>query len=67
MGVGRNFSSGDNVDISLILFQVEDDAMQMDLCKTLYPFYQRSRGPGAGHFRWNRSCFQTLAGAGDGG
>jgi len=23
--------------------------------------------PGAGHFRWNRSCFLNLAGAGAGG
>jgi len=39
MGVRRNFSRGGTVDISLILFQVANDAMQMDLHKTLYPFY----------------------------
>jgi len=35
MGLRRNFSRGSNVDISLILFQVANDAMQMDLQKTL--------------------------------
>jgi len=35
MGVRRNFSRGDNVDISLILFQVANNAMQMDLRKRL--------------------------------
>jgi len=28
-----------NVDISLIFFQIANDAMQMDLHKTLYPFH----------------------------
>jgi len=38
MGVRRYFSRRGNVDISLILFQVVKDAMQIDLHKTLYPF-----------------------------
>ena len=39
MGVRRNFSRGGNVDISRILFEIANDAMQMDLHKMLYPFY----------------------------
>jgi len=39
MGVHRNFSRGDNADVLLILFQVAKDAAQMDVHKTLYPFY----------------------------
>jgi len=40
MGVHINFFQGGcNVDISLILFQIANDAMQMDLHKMLYPFY----------------------------
>jgi len=31
------FPGGSNVDISLIIFQVAKDAMQMDFHKTLYP------------------------------
>jgi len=38
MGVHRNFSRGDNVDFAY-LFLVADDAMQMDVHETLYPFY----------------------------
>jgi len=34
----EHFPGAGNVDISLILFQVANDAMQMDLHKTLYPF-----------------------------
>jgi len=45
MGVSRNFSRGGNVDISLILFQVADDAMQMDFHKKLYPFYITKKIP----------------------
>jgi len=39
MGVRRNFSRGEQRLYLLILFQVANDAMQMDLHKTLYPFY----------------------------
>jgi len=45
MGVRRNFSGGCNVDILLILIQVANDAMQMDLHKTLYPFYTTEKLP----------------------
>jgi len=45
MGVRRNFSTGSNADISLILFQVANDAMQMYLQKTLYPFYTTKKFP----------------------
>jgi len=38
MGVHRNFSRWGNVDISLILFQVTDDAMQMDFSQNALPF-----------------------------
>jgi len=38
MGVRRNFSTGGNFDILPVLFQVADDAVQMDIHKTLYPF-----------------------------
>jgi len=39
MGVRRDFSrGGGNVDISLILFQIANDAMEMDIYKMLYPF-----------------------------
>jgi len=34
MGVHRNLSRGVTVDISLILYQVANDEMQMDLYKT---------------------------------
>jgi len=34
-----------NVDISLVLFQVANDAMQMDLHKTLYPLYTTKKFP----------------------
>jgi len=45
MGVSRNFSGGGNVDISLILFHVAKDAMQMDFHKTIYPFYTTKKIP----------------------
>jgi len=45
MGVRRKFSRGVNVDISLSLFQVANDAMQMDLHKTPYPFYTTKKIP----------------------
>jgi len=45
MGVRRNLSRGSNVDISLILFQVPNDATQMDLHKTPYVFYTTNKIP----------------------
>jgi len=39
------FPGGGNVDISVILFQVAEDAMQMDLHTTLYPFYTTKKIP----------------------
>jgi len=45
MGVRRNFSRGGNVDILLVHIPVANDAMQMDLHKTLYPFYTREKIP----------------------
>jgi len=45
MGVRRNFLGGGNVDILLLLIQVANEAMQMDLHKTLYPFYTTEKIP----------------------
>jgi len=45
MGVHRNFCRGGNVNISLVLFQVANDAMQMDFHKTLYPFFTTKKIP----------------------
>jgi len=39
MGVRRNFSRGWQRRNFAYPFQVADDAMQMDVHKTLYPFY----------------------------
>jgi len=41
-GPQKFFQGGGNVDISLIFFQIANDAMQMDLHKMLYPFYTAS-------------------------
>jgi len=35
----QKFFQRRNVEILLIFFQVADDALQMDVHKTLYPFY----------------------------
>jgi len=46
MGVRRNFSrGGGNINISLIFFQVANDAMQMDLHERLYLFYTKENSP----------------------
>jgi len=69
MGVRRNFSRGDNVDISLILFQVANNAMQMDLRKRLSLLFlhhkenspMKARAPFAFFeivFRWSCRLFQ---------
>jgi len=39
MGLRRNFSKGGGHVEIYYAFQVADDAMQMDVHKTLYPFY----------------------------
>jgi len=39
MGVRRNFSRGGQHQNFAYQFQVADDTMQMDVHKTLYPFY----------------------------
>jgi len=39
MGVRSKFSSGDQRRKFAYAFQVADDAMQMDVHKTHYPFY----------------------------
>jgi len=39
------FPGGGNVDISLVLFQVADDRMQMDFHKTLYSFCTTKKIP----------------------
>jgi len=39
MGVRRNFSKGEQRQNFAYQFQVADDTMQMDVHKTLYPFY----------------------------
>ena len=55
MGVRRKFAKEGNVDISLVLFQVANDATQMDLHETLYPFYTTKKIPyehGRNEVRW---------------
>jgi len=42
MGVRRNFSRSRHF---AYLFQVVDDALQMDVYKTLYPFYTTKKMP----------------------
>jgi len=61
MGVRRNLSRGCNVDISLILFKVANDAIQMGLHKTLYPFYTTKKIP---HERTRsvRICLESYSG-----
>jgi len=44
-GRPQKFFQGGNVDISLVLFQVAIDAMQMDFHETLYPFYTTEKIP----------------------
>jgi len=39
------FPGRDNVDISLILFQVANDAMQINLHEMIYPFYTAKKIP----------------------
>jgi len=57
MSVHRNFSRGGNVDISLILFQVANNATQMDLHKTLNLCTHKENSPWKHSLRshfWNR-------------
>jgi len=44
MGVRRNFSRG-ATSIFCLSFLVSDDAMQIDVHKTLYPFYFTKKIP----------------------